>query len=103
MKINCNVCGYWGVSNEEHSICRCCGTHFGFDDYNKADDMGIIDRYGDFDAELVYPELLKIWIDNGCEFFSAKKPDDWSLENQLKNIMSDAEIKTILQEIKSSK
>jgi len=80
MKFVCHVCGYAyldespydSFGNPSYIICACCGFEFGFDDKSKGKSFG---------------EYRREWIDNGAKWFNpAKKPDDWNLNEQLKNI-----------------
>jgi predicted amidophosphoribosyltransferase len=48
----CPVCGYKHTP-EEHSICSCCGTEFGYDD-----------------CSLSHEELRNNWLKNGAKWFS---------------------------------
>lgn len=75
----CTICGLeqspppWGEDGDTPSfeICECCGVQYGYEDCTK-------------DAIL---KFRKLWIKNGAQWsFSKKKPKNWSLEKQLKNI-----------------
>lgn len=75
----CRVCGLyqedppWGISGKDPSrnICPCCGIEFG---------------YEDFSLEAIR-EKRKQWINRGAKWFCPKeKPENWSLEEQMKNI-----------------
>jgi hypothetical protein len=76
----CRVCGLysddfypWGEDGNTASfeICFCCGTQFGYEDNN-------------INATRANREK---WIKNGAKWFNPKyKPENWSLEDQLKNI-----------------
>lgn len=76
---NCRVCGYeldffpWGEDNKipSHEICDCCGTEFGYEDSTI---VGIRKKRNEF-------------ISSGLNWFDKKyKPDNWSFDEQLKNI-----------------
>lgn len=63
----CPVCFYAG-SYELWDICECCGTEFGFDDWNTTHD-----------------ELRRRWIEGGCVWWSSTTPPpDWDPHAQLK-------------------
>ncbi len=75
----CRVCGLdqeelpWGKDGKSPSfaICDCCGVEFGYQDCNK--------KY--------VSKFRNIWLSSGCNWFGPKKkPVNWSLEEQLKNI-----------------
>lgn len=86
----CPVCGYDGLEfepNNSYEICSCCGYEFGTLDY-EGKDVG---------AEFDYKETMNffsyvrnIWLGNGAEWYSNinQKPQNWDLQNQLKNIIS---------------
>jgi hypothetical protein len=78
-KMICRVCGYfygdyiWGEDGRTPSfeICPCCGTEFGYHDAT-------------LDA---IKKNRKQWVEKGAPWFDEKKkPSQWSLEEQLKNI-----------------
>lgn len=78
----CPICGYDKLMDEpydkdgnpSYEICFCCGFEFGYDD----DSEGIT-----FDI------YRKDWIKQGAKWFDIKyKPEDWSIQEQLKNIKS---------------
>jgi len=82
MEYICPVCGYPKLKeqpydkdgNPSYVICDCCGFEFGFDDSSK---------------NFSYKEYRKKWIEDGANWFSpSKKPGNWSLTDQLKNIES---------------
>jgi hypothetical protein len=85
-KYFCPVCGYKDLDINPKTffdellssfeICGCCGVEFG---YHVSHDIpgGVDNRIS---------ELRKKWIDEGCTFHHDKKPDNWSLKAQLKNI-----------------
>jgi hypothetical protein len=76
----CRVCGLkyenfypWGENGNipSHDICECCGSEFGYEDNT---------------VESTKVNRQK-WIEKGANWFQPeKKPKDWSLEEQLKNI-----------------
>ena len=79
-KYTCPVCGYAYLDeppydsqgNPSYVICDCCGFEFGFEDKSEGKSIG---------------EYRKEWMDRGAKWFKpAKKPDDWDLDKQLKNI-----------------
>jgi hypothetical protein len=53
---------------EDHNICSCCGTEFGY-----------------HDRAHTHHDLRKIWIAKGCPWFSARlpSPDDWNAYVQM--------------------
>lgn len=75
----CRICGLdqkenpWGKDNNtpNFEICACCGAEFGYNDCN----IHAIRKY------------RNEWLLNNAEWFdSKKKPFNWSLEMQMKNI-----------------
>jgi hypothetical protein len=57
-----------------YDVCHCCGFEFGNDD-----DPGTA-------PPKLFEAYLAIWIKDGCIWFDpAKKPANWTLEQQLKN------------------
>lgn len=76
----CYVCGKkyvdyhpWGADGESPSqhLCECCGAQFGYEDVHIE---GL-------------KEYRKKWLTQGARWFDPKhKPENWSLEEQLKNI-----------------
>jgi hypothetical protein len=78
-KFICRVCGKlqgdppWGEDGKcpTHNICDCCGVEFGYEDCNISAIRAFRIR----------------WLANGGQWWSRKKrPADWSLEEQMKNI-----------------
>lgn len=76
---NCRICGYsnedfpWGEDGKSPTfqICPCCGVQFGVGDITSAD----IQQY------------RTEWAKHNYKWFEPdKKPSDWSLEEQMKNI-----------------
>ena len=76
---NCRVCGLnqgfepWENNGERptHAICPCCGADFGYDD----------------ETPLTTKKYRIEWLNNGAQWFCPnEKPENWSLEEQLKNI-----------------
>ena len=76
---NCRVCGLyvedspWGKDGccPTYEICPCCGVEFGNEDYT-------VESAKTF---------RKNWLNNGNVWFlPAKKPVNWNLLDQLKNI-----------------
>jgi hypothetical protein len=75
----CRVCGFlnvlppWGEDDDypDYGICDCCGVEAGLDD-----------------RSLVGIRLYrKEWLDSGAKWFKPKlKPENWDLEEQMKNI-----------------
>lgn len=69
----CPVCGYERLSDppKNFSICSCCGTEFGFDDFDKS-----------------YAKLRSIWIAKGYPWFDPIEhaPEDWDPTLQLENL-----------------
>ena len=72
MKYACPVCGFnqMPYPPEDHNICSCCGTEFGYHDRARS-----------------HQELRKLWIDKGCPWFSAAlaPPAGWSADVQMRN------------------
>lgn len=75
----CRVCGLynedpsWGIDEScpTFNICVCCGTEFGYHDFTL---IGI-------------RQQRNIWLRHPDQWDTpSAKPDDWSLEEQLKNI-----------------
>jgi hypothetical protein len=74
----CRICGFesedaWSKDDycPSYAICPCCGAEFGYDDM-------------DVCAVTTYREK---WLKKGAKWFSPKKkPENWSLEEQMKNI-----------------
>lgn len=75
----CRVCGLrqseapWGSDGRtpSYNICPCCGVEFGNEDYN-------VESLKKYRAK---------WIIENAKWFDIKnKPDDWNLENQLRQI-----------------
>lgn len=70
MKNKCPVCFYDGLLYPpvNHSICPCCGTEFGLDDY-----------------DFTVPELRLRWILSGALWFSRDQtpPANWNPSLQL--------------------
>lgn len=76
----CKVCGLkysdfypWGEDGDipSHAICYCCGTEFGYEDNSIESSKANREK----------------WIGDGAKWFSPdKKPQNWSLEEQLKNL-----------------
>ncbi|ENU31605.1 hypothetical protein F991_00372 [Acinetobacter sp. CIP-A165] len=78
----CRVCGFiqceepWGEdgSTPNFMICACCGTEFGYEDCTK---------------ESVKVQRDK-WLDAGGRWWELKnKPNNWDMNEQLKNIPID--------------
>jgi len=78
---HCRVCGLfqdedsptWGPNDTcpSFEICVCCGAEFGFDDCSVRD----------------VKAMREEWIDKGTPWDEPKcKPENWFLEEQLKNI-----------------
>ena len=75
----CRVCGRiqaeppWGENGRSpnYALCACCGVEFGYED-------GSINSTKKFREE---------WLSSGAKWWQPqKKPADWSLEEQMKNI-----------------
>lgn len=78
-KYKCPVCGYPdleepprdGNGRPSFDICDCCGIEFGYEDCTEEN----IIKY------------RKKWIESDGEWFSKdSKPNNWNMEQQLKNI-----------------
>jgi len=76
----CRVCGYNSLDypqyldNGEPSfcICDCCGFESGYDD---------------LDQGFSFDEYRDNWLKKGARWFNeSKKPHDWNVSEQLKNI-----------------
>ncbi len=75
----CKVCGLyhklfpWGEDGKmpSYDICECCGVEFGYEDYQVSSTK----------------KFRQKWLNSGAKWFHSKeKPDNWNLEEQLKNI-----------------
>lgn len=80
MNFVCTVCGYDKLDEPPYDdknrgnfdICPCCGFQFGVDD----DDKGY-----------TFKAYRDSWIGKGAKWFQPDlKPENWNLENQLKNL-----------------
>ncbi len=78
----CPVCGYDRLDEPAYDslhrgsfgICSCCGFQFGVDD----DDKGF-----------THISYRNQWMKNGAKWFDVlAKPDNWSLDKQLLNIIN---------------
>jgi hypothetical protein len=78
----CPVCGYaelfdipWVGGHPSDEICPCCGTHFGYDDF-ETDAAARSARHA---------ALRKAWVDAGYPWFSQTRtsPPDWDPRRQL--------------------
>ena len=76
---HCRVCGYYNIdppwgndgSSPSFNICDCCGSEFGYHDFTL---IGI-------------RRQRSIWLEHPNQWNNpSAKPNDWSLEEQLKNI-----------------
>lgn len=76
----CPVCGYDRLTEQPYDsygcasfeICSCCGFEFGYDD---------------LDQGMTFEKYRVKWIKNNYHWFNEdKKPIDWDLAQQLKNI-----------------
>jgi transcription elongation factor Elf1 len=75
----CPVCGYSNLDEApydnygyaSHTICPCCGTEFGYDDFSTT-----------------HLALQKKWIDSGMMWWSKNimPPDDWNPKEQLERL-----------------
>lgn len=70
MNYKCPVCGYLDLPErpEDHEICPCCGTHFGYDDLRFSHD-----------------ELRRNWLAQGGRWFdyATQRPEGWSAHGQV--------------------
>lgn len=70
MTYTCPVCHYSSLPwpPDLHNICVCCGTEFGFDDF-----------------ESTFDQLRVAWVRAGGLWFSSEfpPPDGWSATSQL--------------------
>lgn len=70
MKYLCPVCGYDSLTAPpaDYSICPCCGTEFGYDDFNRT-----------------WPELREKWLKSGAQWFSDRThaPQGWNAADQI--------------------
>jgi len=57
---------------EDHNICSCCGTEFGY-----------------HDLRLSHAELRKAWIARGAPWFSQRmpKPEGWNARKQIDTML----------------
>lgn len=64
----CPVCGFAKMENppEDHFICPCCGTQFGYDDVAHS-----------------YEQLREAWISSGARWFNGLPPLTWNPWQQL--------------------
>ena len=78
----CRVCGLYHVDKPygddgecpTHEICSCCNVEFGYEDYTIKSTL----------------KFRKKWFEDGANWSNKKtKPEDWKLEEQLKNIPQD--------------
>ena len=77
---NCDVCGYsrlsqppWGDDGKTptYDICPCCGVEFGYEDCTQKSKDSFREK----------------WLNNGAKWFDeSKKPQNWDLEEQFRNI-----------------
>lgn len=76
----CKVCGYDGLEYSQYLkddeptfvICDCCGFESGYDDLDRGYSI---------------QEYRRKWLKEGAKWFDkSKKPVNWSLGKQLKNI-----------------
>lgn len=69
----CPICGWdeMNLSPDDFNICDCCGTEFGFDDFERED-----------------KDLTNIWIKSGMKWWNdaVLPPKNWKPKEQLKNI-----------------
>jgi len=69
----CPVCGFEKMDGPpaDFNICPCCGTEFGYDDFEKS-----------------YQDLSYRWIASGCPWFSPLEgpPPAWNAKRQLLNV-----------------
>ena len=70
----CPVCGFCGDGfvGEDFEICPCCGTQFGYDD-----------------ATRPHFDLRRIWMSDGCVWWSNARPPPlgWDPQDQIKSVM----------------
>jgi hypothetical protein len=76
----CPVCGYPNLSESPYddngcasfSVCPCCGTEFGYDDFTA-----------------IHAILREKWIANGMKWWSKNSlpPDNWNSQEQLKKFL----------------
>lgn len=74
MKYQCPVCGFnkMPFPPEDHNICSCCGTEFGYHDFR-----------------LSHADLRRSWIESGAHWFSAKMapPAGWNSLRQINELL----------------
>jgi hypothetical protein len=70
---SCPVCAFTGLDAppEDHMICACCGTHFGYEDVSRG-----------------YRELRNQWLRSGGRWFNTEHPyfllhEHWNAWDQL--------------------
>ena len=82
MNYICPVCGYDELDQKPYDekkrgnfqICPCCGFQYGVDDDDK---------------RISFDNYREKWIREGNSWFDKeKRPKDWNLDKQLKNIYS---------------
>ena len=88
-KFICPICGFDKLQfepNNSYEICACCGYEFGSFEYEGKDLGQYFPDYKETDE--VFSFIRKLWFDNGSKWWSVnnKKPKNWKLEEQLKNI-----------------
>jgi hypothetical protein len=70
MKYACPVCGFdqMPFPPEDHNICSCCGTEFGYHDKART-----------------HHDLREMWIARDCPWFSTRMPppEDWNAYVQM--------------------
>jgi hypothetical protein len=73
MNHECPVCGFEAMPYppEDHNICSCCGTEFGY-----------------HDLKLSHEELFRRWWDQGAPWFSTAlpKPAGWTAAAQVERM-----------------
>ena len=75
MNYQCPVCGFGQMpfSPEDHNICSCCGTEFGY-----------------HDLHISHAELRRRWQASGTPWFSKRmpQPEGWNAQDQLNKLQS---------------
>jgi hypothetical protein len=73
----CPVCAYSGLEHppQDFTICPCCGTEFGLDDFTMLPEG----------LQVIWKELRRAWLDRGAQWFDpgTLPPPGWNPYAQL--------------------